>query len=954
MNLPNSKMLTALELLSASFFYLFFFSKLNYCSCVGDVMIVCQEIEKQALLDLKQSQENPSNLLSSWADEVNCCNWKGVVCNNFTGHVLELHLRGYNLNAKINSSLLNLNHLRFLDLSGNNLSGKFPSFIGLFMHLSYLNLSNAGFHGTIPHTVGNLSNLHTLGLESSYLTADSLDWLLGLHQLQHLNMNGVNLSNARNWAQVINRLPSLIELHLQSCNLNFFAPVDVVNVTSLTILDLSKNEFHSVVPQWIFQLSNLIYLDLSHSNFEGPIPSESNTTNLRHSDLSFNYFYSTIPDWLYSCQYLRTIDFSGNSLDGTLSNNIGNLSTVSTLDFFQNLLSGKIPDSLGNITNLKHLTLEKNQLTGAIPTTLQKLSSLNYFGLSRNKLVGNIPEWLGQLSKLDAISIEDNMFVGVVNENHLGNLTNLESLFASRNHLSLKVKPDWVPPFQLSILGLGSWNLGSGSQIPSWLETQKNILVLDLSDTGLSGTVPNWMWEIRILNLSHNNFHGHIPDVNVFEDDYRYLSLSSNRFSGPMPRIPDASTLDLSDNLLMGGITRFLCDPTNATYNIIMLFLGGNKLSGELPDCWMKFPELQFLDLGDNNFSGRIPSSIGGLSSLLSLNLYGNKFSGQIPDSLMSCTYVRKIDLSCNDLDGNIPTWMGTSLPYLKFLILSSNRLSGKIPSNICYLKGLHILDLSNNQFSGTIPQCVDNFTAMVNTTVSEKKAGDEEGFISAVFWVMMESVFFTAKGRRMQYDTILSMVTGIDLSNNNLSGEIPNELASLKELRLLNLSGNHLMGSIPKNIGYMKELESLDLSRNSLHGEMPSSFSIMSSLSSLNLSYNNLTGMIPESTQIRGFDPSSFVGNSLCGPPLTNNCSSYDPTQFSKPRDEDDHEDNDSEVLWLYVFISLGYTVGLSTACTVLILKKPWRIVFFRLVEDMWDVVFVYFYIKWRRLRSL
>lgn len=44
-------------------------------------------------------------------------------------------------------------------------------------------------------------------------------------------------------------------------------------------------------------------------------------------------------------------------------------------------------------------------------------------------------------------------------------------------------------------------------------------------------------------------------------------------------------------------------------------------------------------------------------------------------------------------------------------------------------------------------------------------------------------------------------LMTGIDLSSNSLSGEIPAEVLSLQEIRFLNLSRNNLSGGIPNNI---------------------------------------------------------------------------------------------------------------------------------------------------------
>ena len=131
----------------------------------------CIDTERQALLNFKQDLIDPSNRLSSWTVDGDCCLWEGVVCHNLTAHIYQLNLTSYYvpsiLGGKLNPSLLDLKHLNYLDLSYNNFtSTAIPSFLGLMSSLTHLNLSLAGFEGLIPHQIGNLSNLHFLNLES--------------------------------------------------------------------------------------------------------------------------------------------------------------------------------------------------------------------------------------------------------------------------------------------------------------------------------------------------------------------------------------------------------------------------------------------------------------------------------------------------------------------------------------------------------------------------------------------------------------------------------------------------------------------------------------------------------------------------------------------------------------------------------------------------------------------
>ena len=68
--------------------------------------------------------------------------------------------------------------------------------------------------------------------------------------------------------------------------------------------------------------------------------------------------------------------------------------------------------------------------------------------------------------------------------------------------------------------------------------------------------------------------------------------------------------------------------------------------------------------------------------------------------------------------------------------------------------------------------------------------------------------------------------VTSLDLSNNDLSGEIPPELGNLSRLRTLYLDDNALSGEIPPELGSLSNLEALELypANYDLSGCVPSS----------------------------------------------------------------------------------------------------------------------------------
>ena len=138
--------------------------------------------------------------------------------------------------------------------------------------------------------------------------------------------------------------------------------------------------------------------------------------------------------------------------------------------------------------------------------SLGNLSSLRLFHHSDNQFKGTLPQNFGQLSKLEKLYIESNMMERVVFKVHFSKLTRLS------RKLTNFTSHEWIPPFQLELLNLRSWKLGS--KFPSWLCSQKYLMYLDISNTRISNVLPPSFWNLSFqsipyqflgyLNLSHN------------------------------------------------------------------------------------------------------------------------------------------------------------------------------------------------------------------------------------------------------------------------------------------------------------------------------------------------------------------------------------------------------------------------------------------------------------------
>ncbi|GJV44701.1 receptor-like protein 12 [Tanacetum coccineum] len=192
--------------------------------------------------------------------------------------------------------------------------------------------------------------------------------------------------------------------------------------------------------------------------------------------------------------------------------------------------------------------------------------------------------------------------------------------------------------------------------------------------------------------------------------------------------------------------------------------------------------------------------------------------------NLRNQTRLITLDLSDNKIEGKIPKWIwevgNGSLSYMN---LSRNHLTGfEEPYSF---PDFSVLDLHFNNLSGAIPLPPQTATYV---DYSENRF---DLSLPENIWINLTFAYF------------------FSVSNNLLTGRIPDTICNATYLRVLDLSKNHLTGRIPKClIEFGGSLGVLNLANNRLSSQIEGMFPSTCGLNTLDLHENSLEGKIPES----------------------------------------------------------------------------------------------------------
>ncbi|KAG8043492.1 hypothetical protein GUJ93_ZPchr0458g22280 [Zizania palustris] len=288
-------------------------------------------------------------------------------------------------------------------------------------------------------------------------------------------------------------------------------------------------------------------------------------------------------------------------------------------------------------------------------------------------------------------------------------------------------------------------------------------------------------------------------------------------------------------------------DQNNTVCHITMLKIHAVEAAGQIPEELRNLTRLTSLDLGQNILTGPVPSFIGELTDMQSMTFRINSLSGPIPKEIGNLTKLIKLDLGLNNFNGSLPSEIG-NLDKLQELYIDSAGLSGPLPSSLSKLTSMNILWASDNDFTGQMPDYIgswnltdlrfqgNSFQGPLPVTLSNLvqltslRIGDiENGSSSSLTFISNMTSLSTLILRNCRISDNLASInfsnfaslTFLDLSFNNITGQVPQALLGLNLLKFLFLGNNSLSGSLPSSKG--PSLTTLDFSYNQLSGNFPS-----------------------------------------------------------------------------------------------------------------------------------
>jgi len=288
---------------------------------------------------------------------------------------------------------------------------------------------------------------------------------------------------------------------------------------------------------------------------------------------------------------------------------------------------------------------------------------------------------------------------------------------------------------------------------------QDQVTKIELVRTAMTGYLPlelGWLSHLENLNLQENKLDGIIPEGLLYLSKLQYLDLGANHMGGPVESLPpNLLYLSLEHNRFSGSLPSFPLSLESAK-------LSRNRWSGSLPDFRIN-NNLEYLDMVDTRINGTIPTSIGYLTKLQSLSIAQTQLEGELPTHIGLLSSLMEISMGLTQLNGTLPEEF-FELSQLQWLVAVHHQFEGPLSPLISKLKNLHVLNLIHGSLSGPLPmEALASLKNLVWLQLADNQFTGNIGADLATVWTLEK----------------------IWLHGNEFQGAIPNELCGLPAAQL-------------------------------------------------------------------------------------------------------------------------------------------------------------------------
>ena len=600
------------------------------------------------------------------------------------------------------------------------------------------------------------------------------------------------------------------------------------------------------------------------------------------------------------------LSLGDNGLTGMLPSAIGSLSHLRQAHLWGNALTGRVPPAFWSLP-LDLVSLSGNAVTGTLPREVGQLIDLRFLDLGWTAMTGPLPQSMTNLS-LEYLRItgsylcapaddEFQAWLKTIGEYHgetcmpeTGNVETdraaLVALYNATDGANWRNNTNW-----LSVRPLGEWygvttdgtgrvvelDLGFGEltrALPPEIGNLSRLRNLDLYDNfDLTGPLPPEVGNLRRLEklgLTSTAIYGPVPASVCDLSNLGYLGLSWSHMRGPLPQcLTNLSELDSFNTW-----ETFLCAPANVAFQT---WLAGLSETSGIETCepstftvapvelqlrgavaqlttvaqtgggdpvmwtavstqpWLRVTPVASIGTGrvtvsadpvmlqavDGPATGAIVVTADGASVRVRVTANREKAAAELSRPAIGPTV--------HVLAGRAGAGTKTARRAPERAMWRAHRASGRPPDDYS---------------AQTRPrQETDDTPAgdrAVLTAFYDATGGDN--WWRDTHWLSDRPLgewygVTTDSGGR---------VTALELSDNRLTGAVPDLLGSLTRLELLDLSRNALAGGIPAALGELAGLRQLNLGFNVLTGAIPPGLGNLSNLESLSLHWNQFRTPIP------------------------------------------------------------------------------------------------------------